>query len=355
MTKKITRPVSILLTILMISGVFTAVPFTVSAATSGTVGDFRWTMDDDGNMTVTGSGAIPSDHQGAFYENADVKSMVFDKNCRITEINERAIAYCKNLSNIVINSAVPIDLDHNAIWYNLQTQVNPISITINAPQVNVVGEAPIFAYENQLYITINTDEFNILHVFNSYDVSQKTMRAIGQYSPSSVIAYPENTYVYKIKGARFEGDNEDKVEEYNGRAQQLVQDYGDYPDMFESELSSLIAAAIEDGCTPVDYFEGKQILTEEMIPDVFGGAQTARSGSYTYRYELISTDEDLIDGAEYLIASSGEAGTAYLLERINPYIGKMEVAVQQGDPVYIDNTEDIIANDINKFTLQECS
>ena len=278
--RTIKKSVSILLTVIMVFGLFTIVPFAASAATSGTVGEFSWTMDDDGNMTVTGSGALPYDRNGAFYENYNVKSMVFDQSCRITEINERAIAYCKNLSNIVINSAVPINLDHNAIWYSLPTVVDPISVTINAPQVNVVGEAPIFAYEKQLYITINTNEFNILHVFNSYDISQKTMRAIGQYSPSSVIAYPENTYVYNNKAVRFEGDNEVKVEEYNGLAQQLVQDYGDYPQQLESELASLIAEAIEDGCTPVYYIDGKQILTEEMVPDVFGGAQTARSFSY---------------------------------------------------------------------------
>ena len=173
--RTIKKSVSILLTVIMVFGLFTIVPLSASAATSGTVGEFSWTMDDDGNMTVTGSGALPYDRNGAFYENYNVKSMVFDPSCRITEINERAIAYCKNLSNIVINSAVPINLDHNAIWYNLQTVVDPISVTINAPQVNVVGEAPIFAYEKQLYITINTNEFNILHVFNSYDISQKTM------------------------------------------------------------------------------------------------------------------------------------------------------------------------------------
>ena len=59
--------ISILLSVILLSTVICAAPFTVSAAveetevvgaSSGTTGDCTWTLDDNGTLTISGNGAM---------------------------------------------------------------------------------------------------------------------------------------------------------------------------------------------------------------------------------------------------------------------------------------------------------
>ena len=51
------RGISLLLTLVMVIGIFANIPITVNAATSGKCGDnLTWILDDEGTLTITGTG-----------------------------------------------------------------------------------------------------------------------------------------------------------------------------------------------------------------------------------------------------------------------------------------------------------
>ena len=51
------RIFSLLVTLCMVFSLFTALPITANAATSGTCGDnVTWTLDDSGTLTISGTG-----------------------------------------------------------------------------------------------------------------------------------------------------------------------------------------------------------------------------------------------------------------------------------------------------------
>ena len=53
------RGISLFLTLCMLVSVFTVLPMTASAATSGTCGDnLTWTIDDNGTLTISGMGTM---------------------------------------------------------------------------------------------------------------------------------------------------------------------------------------------------------------------------------------------------------------------------------------------------------
>ena len=61
------KAISVLLCLCLALSVFTVVPFAASAAevteetvgaTSGTTGSCRWSLDDEGNLTISGNGAM---------------------------------------------------------------------------------------------------------------------------------------------------------------------------------------------------------------------------------------------------------------------------------------------------------
>ena len=50
------RVLSLILTLFMVVSLFSALPITASAATSGTCGDnLTWTLDDSGTLTISGT------------------------------------------------------------------------------------------------------------------------------------------------------------------------------------------------------------------------------------------------------------------------------------------------------------
>ena len=80
--QKTKRPLSFLLAVLMIVSMFAAVPFTASAAATGSYGGLNWTIDDDGVLTFSGSGAIPQE----FYQTpvklakrSDIKKIIINE------------------------------------------------------------------------------------------------------------------------------------------------------------------------------------------------------------------------------------------------------------------------------------
>ena len=69
----IRKPISILLSLLMVLSVFGGLAFSASAASSGTYDGFSWTLNDDGALTFTGSGYLGQDDP--WYRKGEITSI----------------------------------------------------------------------------------------------------------------------------------------------------------------------------------------------------------------------------------------------------------------------------------------
>ncbi|WP_081674497.1 Ig-like domain-containing protein [Butyrivibrio sp. VCD2006] len=258
MKLKTKRLLGILLSLALMLGLMQGMSLTAYAASSGSNGGFNWTLDDDGKMTVTGSGALP---EYFINDNGNIKSIVFDENCQVSGLAQDSIYWANNATEIIINSTADLTIAGSAIWYS-SSGGDPVSITINAPKVTIAGSESFFAYDRQLNITVNTNE---LIVYNG------TMSYLGQWNNSNnSFAYPANSTVYIPAGYVFtesfmqreydemvQHGNEDMFWQMNGERLEQGRDY-----TYNAEASSVA-------------------LTSENAGTVFGGAQTSSSNAYT--------------------------------------------------------------------------
>jgi len=113
--KKLKRTLSILLAFIIVTSVFTAVPFTVSAAEnsetskvgeqSGTTGDCTWTLDDEGTLTISGNGKMDSyDYNNPVPWGDSIKSVVIENG--VTSIGSWAFTYSEGLTSVTIPDSV---------------------------------------------------------------------------------------------------------------------------------------------------------------------------------------------------------------------------------------------------------
>ena len=114
--------ISILLSAILLSTVICVAPFTVSAAeeetetvgaSSGTTGDCTWTLDDDGNLTISGNGAMKNygavgGDYGSYSTYAPWGTNIkrVDIKDGVTNIGRCAFAGCKNLTSVDIPDSV---------------------------------------------------------------------------------------------------------------------------------------------------------------------------------------------------------------------------------------------------------
>ena len=115
------KAISVLLCLCLTLSVFTVVPFAASAAevteetvgaTSGTTGSCRWSLDDEGNLTISGNGAMVD--YDATYSNdtwittapwgANIKSVVIEDS--VTSIGSYAFYKCTGLTSVTIGNSV---------------------------------------------------------------------------------------------------------------------------------------------------------------------------------------------------------------------------------------------------------
>lgn len=99
----------LLLTLMMVAiSIIVFGTISVSAATTGTYGDnLTWTLDNNGTLTISGSGDMPNYYYSSvpWYSNhTNIKKVVLDK--KITSIGEYAFYDCRNLTSINIPSGV---------------------------------------------------------------------------------------------------------------------------------------------------------------------------------------------------------------------------------------------------------
>ena len=93
-----------------IADVFGSFAITASAeeVANGTCGtDVTWSLDDEGVLTVSGTGAI---NNKAFRVNSDIKSVVIQSG--VTGIGENSFEYCENLESINI----PDRVSKHSLW-----------------------------------------------------------------------------------------------------------------------------------------------------------------------------------------------------------------------------------------------
>ena len=101
--------ISVLLSVIMIFGVFTIIPFPAFAATSGTTGDCTWTLSDDLVLTISGNGEMwdysePNSSGTNAPWGANIKSVVIEDG--VTSIGDYAFCECAGLTSIDIPDSV---------------------------------------------------------------------------------------------------------------------------------------------------------------------------------------------------------------------------------------------------------
>ena len=299
-TKK--QLLAILLSLVLVLGLLPGMSLTAYAASSGKNGGFNWTLDDDGKMTVTGSGALPA---GFIDDNGNIKSIVFDENCQVSGLANHSIYWANNATEIIINSTADLTIAGSAIWYSSYGG-DPVSITINAPKVTIAGSTPFYAYSRQLNITVNTNE---LIVYNG------TMSYLGQENSNNSFAYPANSTVYIPAGYVFTDSRmQERYDHYAqyGEEQMFWQDYG---------------AGLTEGSDYTYNAEASSVaLTSENAGTVFGGAHTSSSNAYTAAHNHSFTYS--ASGAT-ITATCGGSGTCDITEGLT-----LTISAPTGNLVY---------------------
>ena len=108
------KAISVLLCLCLALSIFTVVPFAASAAevtegsvgaTSGTTGSCRWSLDDEGNLTISGNGAM-----GNYYDDStlpwgkNITSVIIENG--VTSIGNFAFYGCTGLTSVTIPDSV---------------------------------------------------------------------------------------------------------------------------------------------------------------------------------------------------------------------------------------------------------
>ena len=135
MTKAMRKITAILLSVLLCCGAVTSFPVTAFAAEtnsdvgeSGTTGDCTWTLDDDGTLTVSGSGIMGN----YFYRETPwgdrVTSVVIEDG--VTSVGSYAFYDCEKLTSVTIPDSVT-NIGNNAFEYctELTSVTIPDSVT----------------------------------------------------------------------------------------------------------------------------------------------------------------------------------------------------------------------------------
>ena len=126
------KSISVLLALIIVIGIFAIVPFTVSAATSGTTGDCTWTLSDDGVLTISGNGEMGDYGSYDSSNAAPWGTGITEVNVTygVTTIGSHAFYYCSKLTSVTIpDSVTHIYRDAFAFCGSLKNVIIPDSVT----------------------------------------------------------------------------------------------------------------------------------------------------------------------------------------------------------------------------------
>ena len=145
---------SLLLSLILVCSIFTILPVTANAvgadlaaagASSGTTGDCTWTLDDNGVLTISGSGAMADYQWDAPWGMNITEAIITDG---VTNIGKSAFQHCTELKSISIPDSVTAIADH-ALDYCPALE----SLTIPA-KVTSIGYDAFFCCQSLESITI---------------------------------------------------------------------------------------------------------------------------------------------------------------------------------------------------------
>ncbi len=158
------RILSLVLVLFILSTLITALPTTVSAASSGTCGDnLTWTLDDMGTLTINGTGEMAHYGDVAPWDSKReyIKSVIIKNG--VTSISEKVFYECTNLTSVTIGNDVTI------IYYGaFEGCVSLTSVTIGSGVTRISNDV-FYGCHNltDVYITDIAKWCNIVFV-NSF-------------------------------------------------------------------------------------------------------------------------------------------------------------------------------------------
>ena len=126
---------------------------------SGTNGNITWSLDDDGVLSISGSGEVPEEMFPYDWSNGTkVKKIIFADDCAITKLSTNMFVCYVNdsqLTDVEIKTTVPLAISNLVFYYYQDGAVN---FTITAPSITSVGKHPFTNYGSPRYIVFNVPE-----------------------------------------------------------------------------------------------------------------------------------------------------------------------------------------------------
>ena len=104
MSRTVKKMTAILLSVILLTTIFTALPFTASAASSGTTGGCTWTLDDNGTLTISGNGYMDSYLSKDTPWGKDITALIIEDG--VKDISNYAFADCTKLKSAKIGNSV---------------------------------------------------------------------------------------------------------------------------------------------------------------------------------------------------------------------------------------------------------
>lgn len=252
----IRKPISILLSLLMVLSVFGGMAFSASAESSGTYNDFSWTLGDDGALSITGSGSIGSND--SWSRKGEITSI--SATGAIEQINRDAFYGNQNVTSYTIESTTDLKISQDAFFVYQGSKME--TITITAPKITLTNN-PYFNYDEPMELIFNGD------VYVNPGAFSHICNLSVHFNGDLYVVFPAGYYVFSGPGAN------ELQSWYNSRAEEQLS-HPEHQEDYERELSEILAYADEQGCTYTKYEEETtELLNEETIGQVFGSTYVA--------------------------------------------------------------------------------
>lgn len=184
----IRKPISILLSLLMVLSVFGGMAFTASAESSGTYNGFSWTLGDDGALSITGSGSIGSNDR--WRSNGEITSI--SATGAIEQIDRDAFFGNQNVTSYTVESTTDLKISKDAFFVYEGSKME--TITITAPKITLTDN-PYYNYDEPMELIFNGD------VYVNPGAFQDIYALSVHFNGDLYVVIPADYYVFSGPGA----------------------------------------------------------------------------------------------------------------------------------------------------------